>query len=158
MQFQVSTNRSLVATIWCPYLARPLMLFFPNQEIYYSLHNFCNFSKGPFDAAHDRPVSHRGAYTDPTDDLCTGGWWRRKKKKEKKEEEKCSFLSFAILISVFTMAPTLVWLWSCGHPTGRSLTHWLAFHWTDKNKHVPARPKAGHRHRRWMACSASVVE
>jgi hypothetical protein len=31
------------------------------------------------------------------------------------------------------------------------------FKLTDKNQHVLAQPKAGHRCRRWMSCFASVV-
>ena len=70
----------------------------------------------------------------------------------------CLLFTLDTFLFVFTMAPTLVGPWSCGHPAGRSLTDWLIFHWTDKNKHVRAQPKAGHRCRRWMSFSASVVE
>ena len=107
------------------------------------------------------------------------------------------------LLSLFTMAPTLVGPWSCGHPFGGSLSHHLTEQtrtnmsqpgrrpctavgdervhilqtgWTNMsqpsqrrwtcpysvnmvNKHVPARPKAGHRLRRWTGpYSANVVE
>ena len=64
--------------------------------------------------------------------------------------------AFGYTNCLFTMARTLVGPWSSRHPVRTLLTD--HFKLTDKNKHVLARSKAGHRCRQLIACSASVVE